>query len=77
MNSHARLTYTTVWNAVGDVPEEAKAEAQAQIGSLLPNIERLHQLFHVLVKARQQRGAIEFESSEVRFVIGRRERSSG
>ncbi|MEI2430582.1 ribonuclease R [Lysobacter yananisis] len=71
MNSHARLTYTTVWNAVGDVPEEAKAEAQAQIGSLLPNIQRLHELFHVLVKARQQRGAIEFESSEVRFVIGK------
>jgi len=70
MNSHARLTYTTVWNAVGDVAEELKSEAHAQIGSLLPNIERLHQLFQVLLKARQKRGAIEFESSEVRFVLG-------
>ncbi len=71
MNSHARLTYTQVWNAVGDVPEEARAEAQAQIGSLLPDIQRLHQLYRVLAKARQRRGAIEFESGEVRFVIGK------
>ncbi|MGJ7904575.1 ribonuclease R [Lysobacter sp. 1R34A] len=71
MNSHARLTYTQVWNAVGDVPEEAQTEAREQIGSLLPHIERLHQLFQVLLKARQKRGAIEFESSEVRFVLGK------
>jgi ribonuclease R len=71
MNSHARLTYTQVWNAVGDVPEDAKAEAIAQIGpSLLPNVQRLHQLYQILSKAREQRGAIEFESSEVRFVLG-------
>jgi len=71
MNSHARLTYTQVWNAVGDVPEEAKAEAIAQIGpSLLPNVQRLHQLYQILSKAREARGAIEFESSEVRFVLG-------
>ncbi|MBU8975016.1 MULTISPECIES: ribonuclease R [unclassified Lysobacter] len=70
MNSHARLTYTQVWNAVGDVPEDAKAEAVAQIDSLLPNVERLHQLYQILSKARERRGAIEFESSEVRFVLG-------
>jgi ribonuclease R len=71
MHSHARLTYTQVWNAIGDdVPDEAKAEARSVIGTLLPNIEKLHQLFGVLVRARQKRGAIEFESSEVRFVIG-------
>jgi ribonuclease R len=71
MHSHARLTYTQVWNAIGDdVTDEAKAEARGAIGSLLPNIEQLHQLFEVLVRARQKRGAIEFESSEVRFVIG-------
>jgi ribonuclease R len=65
MNSHARLTYTQVWNAVG----ERKEEAIAQIGSLMPNIERLHQLYQVLAKAREKRGAIEFESSEVRFTL--------
>jgi ribonuclease R len=32
-------------------------------------VQRLHQLYQVLAKARAQRGAIEFESSEVRFVL--------
>ena len=81
MHSHARLTYTQVWNAVmpiahDDPPEdnavlqELQDNALEQIGSLLPQIQRLHQLFGVLAKARARRGAIEFESSEVRFVLG-------
>ena len=77
MHSHARLTYTQVWNAVAPIPEEGSAvleelreDALAQIGSLLPNIQRLHQLFGILAKARERRGAIEFETSEVRFVLG-------
>ena len=68
MNSHARLTYTQVWNSVGLDDEEAKR----QVGAQLPQVERLHQLYQVLAKARQQRGAIEFESSEVRFVLDNR-----
>jgi len=71
MNSHARLTYTQVWNAVGeDVREEDRQDAIERIGSLLPNVQRLHQLYQILAKARERRGAIEFESSEVRFVLG-------
>lgn len=73
MNSHARLTYTQVWNAVGEgIEAEAREDALAQIGSLLPDVQRLHQLYRVLSKARQRRGAIEFESSEVRFVLDQR-----
>ncbi|MDI9240461.1 ribonuclease R [Lysobacter sp. LF1] len=71
MNSHARLTYTQVWNAVGEnIPEADREDALGRIGSLLPNVERLHQLYRILAKARERRGAIEFESSEVRFVLG-------
>ncbi len=71
MNSHQRLTYTQVWNAVGDgVPEEDRAQARAFVGAQLPQVERLHQLYRVLDKARRQRGAIDFETSEVRFVLG-------
>jgi len=66
MHSHARLTYTQVWQAVG----AGDADAIARIGSLLPQVQRLHQLYQVLAKARKARGAIEFESSEVRFVLG-------
>ncbi|RNF86411.1 ribonuclease R [Montanilutibacter psychrotolerans] len=77
MHSHARLTYTQVWNAVMPIPEEGdpvleelRDESLAQIGSLLPHIQRLHQLFAILSKARERRGAIEFETGEVRFVLG-------
>lgn len=71
MDSHARLTYTQVWNAVGEgVPQEDQAQAQAYIGGLLPQVQRLHQLYKILDKARRKRGAIEFETSEVRFALG-------
>ncbi len=65
MNSKARLTYTQVWDAVG----ENKPEAIEYIGALMPQIDRLHQLYEILAKARSKRGAIEFESSEVRFML--------
>ena len=68
MNSHARLTYTQVWKAVG----EDDADAQAGLGPVLPHVQRLHQLYQVLAKAREKRGAIEFETSEVRFVLDNR-----
>ena len=71
MHSHARLTYTQVWNAVGDaIPGDDREAALAKIGDLLPQVQRLHQLYRILDKARQNRGAIEFETSEVRFVLG-------
>jgi ribonuclease R len=71
MHSAKRLTYTQVWNAVGEgVPAEDREAARAFIGAQLPQVERLHQLYRVLDKARRQRGAIDFETSEVRFVLG-------
>ncbi|HZV37734.1 MAG TPA: ribonuclease R [Pseudoxanthomonas sp.] len=70
MHSHARLTYTDVWNAVGEgIPEDEHDAALAKIGPLLPQIQRLHQLYRLFDKARAKRGAIEFESGEVRFVL--------
>lgn len=68
MNSHARLTYTQVWQAVGEDDPAAKAA----IAPVLPQVQRLHQLYQVLSKARTRRGAIEFETSEVRFVLDNR-----
>jgi len=65
MHSHARLTYTQVWDAVG----EGEPAAIAALGENFEAIKRLHQLYKVLAKARAKRGAIEFETSEVRFVL--------
>jgi ribonuclease R len=63
MRSHARLTYTRVWQAVG----EKLADARAELADLLPRLEHLHQLYKLLAKARQKRGSIDFESTEVKF----------
>ena len=63
MRSHARLTYTKVWEAVG----ERLADTCDEIGELMPRIESLHQLYKLLAKARQKRGSIDFESTEVKF----------
>ena len=68
MNSHARLTYTQVWKAIGARTKRRRRP----IGALMPQLERLHQLYQVLTKARAKRGAIEFESSEVAFRARRR-----
>jgi len=66
MRSHARLTYTQVWAAIG----ENDAVAQAQVGALMPPLQRLHQLYQLLAKQRQARGAIEFDSPEIDFRLG-------
>ncbi|MEN1927375.1 ribonuclease R [Luteimonas qiangzhengi] len=65
MHSHARLTYTQVWDAVG----EEDPQAQKELGAVLPHVRTLHKLYKVLARARQKRGAIEFETSEVRFEL--------
>ena len=63
MRSHARLTYTRVWEAVG----ERDADARAELADLMPRLESLHQLYKQLARARQKRGSIDFESTEVKF----------
>lgn len=63
MRSHARLTYTQVWQALG----ERRADVRKRLGAVLPHLEHLYALFQVLAKARGQRGALDFEGQEVRF----------
>jgi ribonuclease R len=66
MNSKARLTYNLVWRALG----ESDPDAIGQVGRLMPHLEHLYQLYKVLAKARRQRGAIDFETTEVKFRLG-------
>jgi len=63
MKSHARLTYNQVWRALG----ENDPAALEQIGELLPHLENLYKLYKILAKSREQRGAIDFETREVKF----------
>ena len=64
MNSHARLTYTKVAKILeGD---EALRERYA---ALVPHLEELHHLYRALLGARHQRGAIDFETIETKFIF--------
>jgi ribonuclease R len=66
IRSHARLTYTRVWQAIG----EKNADARDELAGVMPQLKHLHRLYKLLAKARQRRGAIDFESSEVSFRLG-------
>ena len=60
MRSHMRLTYTLAHAALF----EARPEARKVVGGLLPTLQPLVDLYRSLLKARQRRGALDFESTE-------------
>ena len=64
MHSHARLTYTEVWEALS-VPGSKAAHRLAHV---LPQLNHLYDLYQVLAKARSQRGALEIETTETYIV---------
>ncbi len=63
MRSAARLTYTQVWQAIG----QRRPEAMERVKAVLPQLEHLYALYQVLAKRRGERGALDFEGQEVRF----------
>ena len=63
--SHARLTYNLVWSWLsGDKVPETDAHR-----AVLPHVENLYKLFGALHKARAQRGAIDFETTETQMLF--------
>ncbi|MGR5470422.1 RNB domain-containing ribonuclease, partial [Vibrio astriarenae] len=64
MNSHARLTYNKV-GAILEGDEELRMRYHAQV----PHLEELHAMYKVLKDARDNRGAIEFETVEAKFIF--------
>ncbi len=64
MYSHARLTYNQVWDWLSGI-----AAPPAEQAPLMPHLQNLHTVFQALLKARQKRGAIDFESVETRMVF--------
>jgi ribonuclease R len=65
MRSRARLTYTQVWTWLSQPSQATTREAKA----LLPHLAALHALYRVLADARAKRGAIDFETVELRLVF--------
>ncbi len=69
MHSKARLTYTKV-AAILD-PQAAQHETlRAEYREQVPHLENLHALYKALRLARDDRGAIDFETVETRVIYG-------
>ncbi|OEE71034.1 ribonuclease R [Enterovibrio norvegicus FF-33] len=64
MNSHARLTYTKVAQML-----DGDEELRERYTKLVPHLEELNNMYKVLKGAREQRGAIEFETIETKFIF--------
>jgi ribonuclease R len=65
MRSHARLTY----NQVAAMLVEGDRALRRRYTQLVPHLEDLHALYKVLLRGREQRGAIDFESTETRILF--------
>jgi ribonuclease R len=64
MHSHARLTYTDVWEALS-VPGSRAAQ---RIGDVMPHLRDLYALYEALAQSREARGAIDLETTETYIV---------
>jgi len=65
MNSHARLTY----NDVAAILVEQDAKTTKKHAAVLPHLEDLYALFKALHKSREKRGAMDFDTTETKFVF--------
>jgi len=65
MRSQARLTYTKV----AALLENNDAKLKDAYAAVFPHLQTLHRLYLVLKKARELRGAIEFETIETRIIF--------
>jgi ribonuclease R len=65
MHSHARLTYNKAW----DMLENPKGDTAQEYKARLPQINDLYKLFKILLKAREVRGAIDFETIETQMIF--------
>jgi ribonuclease R len=65
MHSKARLTYTQVWEELSEPSMAISPQARA----LAHHLQDLYALFKVLVKAREKRGAIDFDTVELALVF--------
>lgn len=68
MHSHARLTYTKVGEILTG-EGEAREALRKEYKAVIPQLELLHKLYECLRVARDERGAIDFETVETRIVF--------
>lgn len=70
IHSHARLTYNKV-SAILEQPKSAEAkQLRGEYADVVPHLKQLYSLYQVLLAARHERGAIDFETQETRIIFG-------
>jgi ribonuclease R len=69
MRSAARLTYDTAHTLLF----RRDAAARAALGALAPRLDPLVEVYQALLRARAQRGALDFDAPEAKFVLSREE----
>jgi ribonuclease R len=69
MNSKARLTYTKVWDLLKEHAAQGNPELHKRYAEQVPHLKNLHDMYRTLKRTRNQRGAIEFETQESKFVF--------
>jgi ribonuclease R len=65
MRSHARLTYMLV----GQMLDEPRGGAARNHPELVPHLQQLQKVYRLLAKARERRGAIDFETIETAMIF--------
>ncbi len=69
MRSHARLTYNKVSAMLEHPDTEQGYKLSAHYADLLPHLHNLYELYKLLRRARTERGAIDFETTETKIVF--------
>lgn len=66
MRSHARLTYTNVAKILVD----GNKTLSKKYATLIPHLQELYQLYKVMRKGRELRGAMDFDTQETQIIFG-------
>ena len=70
IHSHARLTYNKVSSMLEHGRSREGKALREEYCEVVPHLESLYELYKALAKARQGRGAIDFETTETRMIFG-------
>lgn len=69
IHSHARLTYNIVWDMLNTPISASGKNWRSEHASIIRHIDELYTLYHRLRAQRENRGAMDFDSTETRIVF--------
>ncbi len=70
IRSHARLTYTQVWDMLATPLSKTGAVLRKQWKAIIPHVDELYKLYQALRSVRDTRGTIDFDTIETRILFG-------